>query len=70
MTGYLTSAASRFRPKTTPWHNDPVLFARTCVKFPPGAQLAGYQADVLAHLASHRRVAQRGPHGNGKTAVN
>lgn len=51
------------------WFDDPVLFARTCITFPPGEALTGYQADVLTHLAEGRRVAQRGPHGLGKTAV-
>lgn len=56
-------------PTRMPWHDDPVLFAKTCIEFPAGSELTDYQADVLSHLVSHRRVAQRGPHGLGKSAA-
>lgn len=56
-------------PVRKPWHDDPVLFAKTCIEFPAGSELTLYQADVLNHLVSERRVAQRGPHGLGKSAA-
>jgi hypothetical protein len=34
-----------------------------------GVQLAGYQDEILAALVARRRVAVRGPHGLGKTAL-
>lgn len=55
-------------PDRKPWHDDPVLFAQTCIQFPEGSELTAYQADVLQHLVDDRRAAQRGPHGLGKTS--
>lgn len=43
----------------------PLEFARQVC----GANPAPYQADVLTALTTHRRVAVRGPHGLGKTAM-
>lgn len=68
----LVALAHRLQPppiQRVPWYDDPVLFARTCVTFPTGSELTAYQADVLHHLASNKRVAQRGPHGLGKTTT-
>lgn len=50
----------RPRPSLTP-----LEFARQVC----GADPAPYQADVLNALTTHRRVAVRGPHGLGKTAM-
>lgn len=58
------------------YYGDPVGFARNCIKWPEGKFLTPYQCDVLERLGKpggagvHRsRVAVRGPHGLGKTAV-
>lgn len=44
---------------------DPVRFAQEIL----GAHPAPYQVEILEALVTHRRVAARGPHGLGKTAL-
>ena len=58
------------------YYGDPVGFARDCIHWPDGKFLTAYQCDVLETLGkpagtgTHRaRVAVRGPHGLGKTAL-
>lgn len=51
------------------YFDDPVGFIRDCVRFPEGESIADYQLDVIAHIPTERRVAARGPHGIGKTAI-
>jgi hypothetical protein len=64
-------AARRFERSGAELYLDrPVDFVRECVRWPPGESLAPYQADTLADLQTIRRVAVRGPHGLGKTAIN
>ena len=48
---------------------DPAAFARDCVAWQPGEALAPHQVEILVELPKRRRVAVRGPHGLGKTAV-
>ncbi len=48
--------------------SDPVGFARYCIAWPDGQELADYQVDALGALPVHKRVSVRGPHGLGKTA--
>lgn len=61
--------AEKDRDKRSPWHDDPVAFARECISWPKAAGLAAYQADVLASVAEHRRIAVRSLHGVGKTTT-
>lgn len=49
------------------YYGDPVAFAADCIDWPRGGGLAPYQAESLAKLVEHKRVAKRGPHGLGKT---
>ncbi|MFI7467479.1 hypothetical protein [Nonomuraea sp. NPDC049646] len=48
---------------------DPAGWARDCIDWPDGQALTPYQDDVVGALPRRRRVAVRGPHGLGKTAV-
>jgi hypothetical protein len=64
-------AARRFeRSGASLYLHDPLGFARDCILWPAGEGLTLYQADILAHLATNRRAAVRGPHGLGKTTTN
>lgn len=51
------------------YYDDPVAFAEDCIAWPEGQGLTGYQKDVLAAIPKHKRVAQRGPHGLGKSTT-
>jgi hypothetical protein len=54
------------------WHDDPAGFARDCIEWPEGTELAGYQAMIFAALGGNRRArraAVRSLHGAGKTAL-
>jgi hypothetical protein len=57
------------RDPRPPWYSDPSEFARTCVSWPEGQALTGYQAEVMRAVVEHRRVAVRSPHGAGKSAL-
>lgn len=57
------------RDTRLPWHDDPAEFALACVSWPEGQSLASYQAEIMRALVEHRRVAVRGPHGLGKSAL-
>lgn len=53
-------------------YNDPVLFARECIdweRVKKSDGLTPYQEDILGLLITKGRVAVRGPHGLGKTAI-
>lgn len=71
----LAAAAARLRSagKTdtaaVPYFYDPVGWAERCVRWPAGRGLADYQADVLTHLVSDKRVSMRSLHGAGKTSL-
>ena len=64
-------AARRFEnPGVRVWLDDPVGFAQNCIDWPVDQGLTDYQQQTLADLATHHRVAVRGPHGLGKTTTN
>lgn len=52
------------------WLHDPAAFAQEAITWPAGQGLTAYQAEILRQLPLRRRLAVRGPHGLGKTAVN
>jgi hypothetical protein len=62
-------AASRARRPLLPYRHDPVAFVRDCLVWGEGEAPSAYQNEVLQALVDHRRIAVRGPHGLGKTAV-
>jgi hypothetical protein len=49
--------------------SDPVGFLRDCVAWPEGKAATAYQTEILSLLPDKKRVAVRGPHGLGKTAL-
>lgn len=49
--------------------NDRAGFVRDCIRWRDGEGPAQYQLNILDSLATHTRVAVRGPHGLGKTAL-
>jgi hypothetical protein len=51
------------------YRDDPVGFARDCIRWPVGGGLAPHQERALAELVERKRVAERGPHGLGKTTT-
>ncbi len=50
------------------YRNDPVAFVHDCIDW-KDEQPAPYQDEILELLAVNRRVAARGPHGLGKSAL-
>lgn len=48
---------------------DPVAFCHDCISWPHGQSLTKYQEEILASVPQRKRVAVRGPHGLGKTAL-
>ena len=66
----LRIAAARLRLTVSgDWYDDPVGWATHCIAWPAGQSLTPYQEECLQALVEHRRVAVRGPHGLGKTAL-
>src|SRR5512139_677923 len=54
----------------TAYRDDPVGFVLDCIQWRPDEDgPASYQAGILQQLPTARRVAARGPHGLGKTAL-
>ena len=51
------------------YRDSPALFVTECIDWAPGEGPTGYQVEVLEQLPLRRRVAVRGPHGLGKTAL-
>lgn len=47
----------------------PSRWIRDFITFPRGKQLVGYQGEVLDEMVAHGRIAVRGPHGLGKSAI-
>lgn len=47
----------------------PSRWIRDYVQFPQGKQLVPYQGEALDEMAEHGRLALRGPHGLGKSAI-
>lgn len=63
-------AARRFELQgAAPWYNNPVGFAREFIRWPADEGLTCYQCEIMQTLQDRRRVAARGPHGLGKTAM-
>jgi hypothetical protein len=52
----------------TLYRDDPVAFVHDCLRWDTD-QPTPYQEEILAALVQYRRVAVRGPHGLGKTAM-
>jgi hypothetical protein len=48
---------------------DPVGWSRDCLDWDGSEGLAPYQEDIISAVPTRKRVAVRGPHGLGKTAV-
>ena len=59
--------ASLAREQLRTYYDNPVRWAEECIAWPEGQGLTAYQKEVLAALVIHQRVAQRGPHGLGKS---
>ncbi len=51
------------------YRDDPALFVRECIAWRPGEGPTEYQTEILDQLVARRRVAVRGPHSLGKTAL-
>ena len=51
------------------YRDSPSLFAQECIAWAPGEGPTDYQIELLEQLPRRRRVAVRGPHGLGKTAL-
>lgn len=49
--------------------NDALAFVKDCIEFPNGKELAPYQEEILGGFVRNKKVAVRGPHGLGKTAL-
>jgi hypothetical protein len=62
LVGHVPQARHRF-------YDDPVGFARECIKWPVGQHLTEYQAEILDAVPKRKRVAVRSPHGSGKSAT-
>jgi hypothetical protein len=61
----VATAVDKRRTFTNKYYHDPAAFSRDCFT----EQLADYQDNALTTLDAQRRVAVRGPHGLGKTAL-
>lgn len=59
---------SKFSTFQKQYKHDPLGFVHDCIEF-NGNGPAPYQDEILAEFAKRRRVAVRGPHGMGKTAL-
>lgn len=62
-------ALTEQQAKADRYYRDPVAWARDVIAWPAGEGLTAYQQDALGSLPSKRRVAVRGPHGLGKSAM-
>jgi hypothetical protein len=51
------------------YRDDPACFVLECLKWNDGEGPTPYQLEVLRELPEYKRVALRGPHGLGKTAL-
>lgn len=60
---------ARYRAFQRRYRDDPAAFARDAVEWPEGQCLTHYQTEILAAVPERRRLAVRGPHGLGKTAL-
>lgn len=60
---------SSFNTPIRKYYNDPVGFAKDCIKWPVGQFLTDYQAEICEDLVRYKRESVRGPHGLGKTCI-
>ena len=51
------------------YYDDPLGFAADCIDWRGGDGLALYQQDIITTLHRDHRIAVRGPHGLGKSAI-
>jgi hypothetical protein len=64
-----TLLTRRAQKRAVQFHDDPVGWAAEHFTWPKDQFLSPYQQEILNALVEHRRVAVRGPHGLGKTAM-
>jgi hypothetical protein len=64
----LQRQAEQVKKGVARYYDDPVGFARDCIDWRDDG-LTGYQEEVVGSLPEKKRVAVRGPHGLGKSAV-
>lgn len=64
------STPDKAKTELAGYRNDPVAFVHDCFLWREGQGPTAYQDDILASLIASKRVAVRGPHGLGKTALN
>lgn len=65
----LREEADRVNTKVAQYYDDPVGFAADCIDWTRRDGLTAYQLDVVSMLNDRHRVAVRGPHGLGKSAM-
>ena len=65
-TGTTNRRYEEFRRK---YRYDPAGFAMDCFYWPAGQGITNYQIRILDELVDRRRIAVRGPHGIGKSAI-
>lgn len=65
----METAAAKSQNSPYRYASDPLAFVHDCFDFPRGQAPAPYQDEILAELPKRKRVAVRGPHGLGKTAM-
>lgn len=63
------STSAGFKAFQLRYRGDPLGFVEDCIDFPSGGGLTPYQRRCLTTLWERRRLAVRGPHGLGKTAL-
>lgn len=61
--------AQAARARLARYREDPALFVQECIAWGPGEGPTDYQLEILRQFARRRRLAVRGPHGLGKTAL-
>lgn len=66
--GSLLVAADLFDTTALKYRHDPVAFVHDVFTWKPGQAPTDYQDEGLSALVEYGRVAERGPHGIGKTA--
>ena len=62
-------AAEAAKARLAHCREDAALFAAECIAWASGESPADYQLEILRELPRRRRVAVRGPHGLGKSAL-
>lgn len=63
-----TIGTAKFRTFQKQYHHDPGAFVHDCITFRRDGPTP-YQDEMLSELVSRKRIAMRGPHGIGKTAL-